>query len=84
MKKKNFLRNLSTTALAMCCLSSAVALPSSASLEKDNAPLKPRVFRPFSYSSSAVFPKLEHFSGGVGYSGWEQRDFSNKRSDPIK
>ncbi len=34
LKKKNFLRNLSTTALAMCCLSSAVAFPSYASLNK--------------------------------------------------
>lgn len=80
MKKKNFLRNLSTTALAICCLSSSLTLPSYASLEKDkdNAPLKPHVFSTFSYSSSAAFPKLERFSGGVGYSGWEQRDFSNK------
>lgn len=34
MKKKNFLRNLSTTALAICCLSSAVSLPSYACLLK--------------------------------------------------
>ncbi len=34
MKNKNFLRSLSATALAICCLSSAVALPSSASLNK--------------------------------------------------
>lgn len=34
MKKKNFLRNLSTTALAICCLSSAVALPSYACLSE--------------------------------------------------
>lgn len=36
MKSKNFLRNLSTTALAMCCLSSAIAFPSFASFEENN------------------------------------------------
>ncbi len=36
MKKKNFLRNFSATALAMCCLSSAIAFTSFASFEENN------------------------------------------------
>lgn len=63
MKKKNFLRNLSTTALAICCLSSAVAFSSFASLNKG-----PKLTLTQSFGTGASFPVVDD-EGNVVFKG---------------
>lgn len=78
MKKKNFLRNLSTTALPMCCLSSSVALPSFASFEEN------------SNNSARPFEEEEEIDddddGCSNYNlpGRKDRDFPSENFESLK